>query len=40
MTGTDILEFRDKDQPPPVGKIIGNEETHLGGKILPPSPWP
>ena len=26
----DILEFRDINQPPPVGKIIGNEENAPG----------
>ena len=36
MTGMDILEFRDINQPPPVGKIIGDEENAPGGKILPP----
>ena len=36
MTGMDILEFRDINQPPPVCKIIGNEENAPGGEILPP----
>ena len=36
MTEMDILEFRDINQPPPVGKIIGDEENAPGGKILPP----
>ena len=39
MTGMDILEFRDKNQPPPVCKIIGDEETHLRGEDSSP-PWP
>ena len=39
MTGMDILEFRDINKPPPVGKIIGNEENAPGGEdSSPPGP--
>ena len=39
MTGMDILEFRDINQPPPVGKIIGDEENAPGGEdSSPPGP--
>ena len=36
MTGMDILEFRDINQPPPVGKIIGDEENAPGGEDSSP----
>ena len=40
MTGMDILEFRDINQPPPVCKIIGDEENAPGGEdsSTPPGP--
>ena len=39
MTRMDILEFRDINQPPPVGKIIGDEENAPGGEdSSPPGP--
>ena len=36
MTGMDILEFRDINQPPPVGKIIGDEENAPEGEDSSP----
>ena len=39
MTGMDILEFRDINQQPPVGKIIGDEENAAGGEDSSPL-WP
>ena len=39
MTGMDILEFRDINQPPPEVNIIGDEENEPGGEDSSP-PWP
>ena len=36
MTGMDILEFRDINQPPPEVKIIGDEENEPGGEDSSP----
>ena len=40
MTGMDILEYRDINQPPPLGKIIGDEENLPGGGGGFFPPWP
>ena len=40
MTGMDILEFRCINQPPPVGKIIGDEENAHEGEDSSPPPGP
>ena len=40
MTGMEILEFRAINQPPPVCKIIGNEENAPGGGRFFPPPGP